>query len=253
MKVALSFFGLTRSLRYTIESIENNILKELNKNNIEYDIFLHTFFLETYTNTRVKQINRFTESIEDMDQNEYKLLKPKYLQIDKQDEIKKEINMEQYRTHKDPWNSKYNSVDNFILGQYSKLQIVKMIEKSDNSYDYIIYLRPDVLYLNKFDIKYLKKIKDDCICIPEHNRYGKYLFNDRFAITNQNTYKIYGNGFNDLLDISKIQPLHSETVLGERLCNNNIKFAKIPIKFQRIRANGEIDKLDLGKYYNTDN
>lgn len=245
MKIALSFFGLTRSLRYTIKSIEKNILEELNKKNIEYDIFLHTFFLETYTNYRVNNVNNFTETIEDMDNNEYKLLKAKYLQIDNQDEIKKEINMEQYRTHKDPWNSNYNSVDNFILAQYSKLQLVKMIEKSENSYDYIIYLRPDVLYLYKFDINYFKNITDNIICIPDNFQFGKYNFNDRFAITNKKTYKIYGNIFNDLLNISKKKPLHSETVIGERLLKNGINFKDIPIKFQRIRANGQIDIKDL--------
>ena len=245
MKIALSFFGLTRSLRYTIQSIEKNILEELNKNNIEYDIFLHTYFLETYSNYRVNDVNEFTETIEDMDNNEYKLLKAKYLQIDNQDEIKKEIKLEEYRTHQDPWNSNYNSVDNFILAQYSKLQLVKMIEKSENSYDYIIYLRPDVLYLYKFDINYFKNIRDNIICIPDNCQFGKYNFNDRFAITNKKTYKIYGNIFNDLLQISKKKPLHSETVLGERLIKNNINFKGIPIKFQRIRANGKIDIKDL--------
>ena len=245
MKIALSFFGITRSLRYTIDSIKDNILEELNKNDIQYDIFLHTYFLNTYTNNRVNNINDFSETIEDMDNNEYKLLEPNYLQIDNQDEIKKEINMEQYRTHKDPWDSSYNSVDNFILGQYSKLQIVKMIEKSENTYDYIIYLRPDVLYVSKFDKNYFKKVKDNIICIPDTFTFGKYKFNDRFAITNMKTYKIYGNGFNNLLEISKNQPLHSEIVLGERLAKNHIKFVELPIDFKRVRANGEIDKLDL--------
>jgi len=240
MKIALCFFGITRSLRYTIDSIKDNILEELNKNNIEYDILLHTYFLDSYINYRVN-----TESIKDMDNDEYKLLKAKYVQIDNQDKIKKEINMEQYRTHKDPWHTKYNSVDNFILAQYSKLQIVKMIEKSENSYDYIIYLRPDVLYLYKFNIDFLNRIKDNIICIPKDSLFGKYRFNDRFAITNKETYKIYGNVFNDLLEISKNQPLHSETILGERLYNNNIKIDYIRIKFRRIRANGETEKTDL--------
>ena len=45
MKVCICFFGLTRSLRYTIDSINKNILKILEDNNIKYDIYLHTYDL----------------------------------------------------------------------------------------------------------------------------------------------------------------------------------------------------------------
>ena len=39
MKIALCFWGLTRSLKYTIDSIKNNILEILDSHNIEYKIF----------------------------------------------------------------------------------------------------------------------------------------------------------------------------------------------------------------------
>ena len=39
MKIALCFWGLTRSLKYTIDSIKNNILEILDSRNIEYKIF----------------------------------------------------------------------------------------------------------------------------------------------------------------------------------------------------------------------
>ena len=38
MKIALCFWGLTRSLKYTIESIKKNILQPLDDGNIEYRI-----------------------------------------------------------------------------------------------------------------------------------------------------------------------------------------------------------------------
>ena len=42
-KTAIIFFGLTRSLEKTIESIKNNLLIPLKENNLEYDIFIHTY------------------------------------------------------------------------------------------------------------------------------------------------------------------------------------------------------------------
>ena len=38
-KVAIGFFGITRSLKYTIDSIKTNILDALTKNNINYDLY----------------------------------------------------------------------------------------------------------------------------------------------------------------------------------------------------------------------
>ena len=42
-RVAICFFGLTRSLKHTIDSINTNIFQPLKNSNIEYDVFLHTY------------------------------------------------------------------------------------------------------------------------------------------------------------------------------------------------------------------
>ena len=59
------------------------------------------------------------------------------------------------------------------------------------------------------------------------------------------TYKIYGNIFSKLLEISKKQMLHSETILGEILDINKIKIIKIDFVFARIRNNGKTARLDI--------
>ena len=85
-KVAIGFYGITRSLKYTIDSIKTNIFDVFTKNNMDYDVFLHTYFLNNYSNKRAKET--ITTNI---DNNEYKLLNPKYFNQDDQDEIKKKI------------------------------------------------------------------------------------------------------------------------------------------------------------------
>ena len=58
MKVALCFWGLTRSLKYTIDSIKKNILQPLDDGDIEYKIFVHTFsFKSKYHNPRADEHN----------------------------------------------------------------------------------------------------------------------------------------------------------------------------------------------------
>jgi hypothetical protein len=161
---------------------------------------------------------------------------------------KEKINLLSYRTHPDPWDTNYNSVDNFILAQYSKLRLTKMIEKNEINYDYILFMRPDCLYINNLPINFFQLVNNSSIVISNFHLYGKIPFNDRFCITNINTYKIYGEVFNLLLDISKIQPLHSETILGEVMTNNNLKIILVAFHFCRGRFNGVFDdKFLLGK------
>jgi len=234
MKVAIGFFGLTRSLRYTIYSITTNIYNVFKANNIEYDVFIHTYSLSSYSNIRNKEMITDKEEIARLN-NEYKLLKADYIDIHEQDEVKKKINMKLYRTHRDPFNSSYNSVDNFILAQYSKSKLVKLIEGTGNTYDYILFVRPDCLYKTPISINYLSHVNDNTICIPKYDLYGKYQFNDRFSITNMKTYKLYGETFRHLLYISRLEVLHSETIIGKLMKSHKLNIVKIPFKFTIVR------------------
>jgi len=246
MKVALAFFGITRSLKYTIDSIHKSFFDVFKRKNIEYDIFLHTYNITNYCNVRTG------EKVDDKDINndEYKLLNANYVETDDQETIKKKLNLKSYRTHKDPWKTDYNSVDNFILGSYSKFQVTNMIEKTGNNYDFIIFIRPDCFYFQDFNKHFFQYIRENCIVMPNFHLYGKHKVNDRFAITNMNTYKIYGKIFTELLEKSKKQPLHSESILGQHLHNNKIQNIKIKFKFARVRFNGLVEKdfqAKLGK------
>ena len=233
MKIALAFFGITRSLSYTIQSIRKNILEPLSSHSVV--IFMHTYSMKKYENTRTK------EKTNSYDNSEYKLLNPDYLKIEDQNNIKKKLHLSKYRTHKDPWNTNYNSVDNFILAQYSKYQLVSMIEGA-GTYDYILFVRPDCLYIDPLKIEYLKRANSTTIVIPSFHLKGAFRINDRFAITTPETYKKYGSLFTSLLQISKEQPLHSETVMGQYL--KDYTLIRKPFRFSRIRINGEQNKKD---------
>ena len=236
-KVALVFFGITRSLRYCIESIEKNIFNELKKENILYDIYQHTYTMENYSNKRTK------EKQDIIDNNEYKLLQANYVMVESQEEIKEKLDLNKYRTHEDPWNTNYNSVDNMILGNYSKKQATSMVENSGIKYNYIIFIRPDCLYLHELKLEFIKLANDNTIIVPNFHLHAKKL-NDRFAITNIKTYKIYGYLFDNLLDMSKKMHLHSETILERILRNNNINIKNINFRFKRIRCNGQVEPRD---------
>jgi hypothetical protein len=233
MKVALAFWGLTRSLKYTIDSINTKILNILKKHNIEYKIFMHTWNVNSiYTNTRSNETNI------KLDNEEYKLLSPDYFETHDQDEFKKNINLKAFRRHKDPWNTKYETVDNFICAMFSKSRCTQLIKNSNENFDYIIFLRPDCMYLNDFDISFFKLVNDKSICIPNFSLHNN--FNDRFCLTNMTTYKLYGHVFSQLFKYSKKYPLHSETFHYNIIKYNKVDIKLINFQFSRVRANGFI-------------
>ena len=239
MKVALAFFGITRSLKYTIHSIDAIFMNFFKKNNISYTIFLHTYSLSNYQNTRTE------ENLPNVDNNEYKLLNPDYIEIDNQDKIKNNICIEQYRTFPDAWNiADYNTTDNFLLAQYSKSRVTQMITNTNIEFDNILFIRPDCLYIRHLDLVYLQNADDISIVIPNFHLDGPFKFNDRFCITNYKTYKLYGDVFKYMLDISKKQSLHSETVLGQLMDSFKLKIIRVPFIFKRIRCNGKCAPYD---------
>ena len=221
MLIAIGFFGITRSLKHTIKSIHEKVFDVFKENNIEYHIFIHTFHLTNYKNIRTGEV------VNDIDNEEYKLLNAHYIQIDNQEEIKQNINMSLYRTHRDPWNTQYNSVDNFILAQYSKLKLTQMIEETKNNYKYILFMRPDCLYLDKFKIEWFDLINDNSIVIPNFHLDRLTKFNDRFSIT-----------------IDKFSFTLISNIIGNIIITNKINIIHVKFNFQRIRFDGQIAKLD---------
>jgi hypothetical protein len=242
--IALIFYGITRSLKYTINSIETNILDVLKKNNINYTIYQHTYKVNDYNNIRNN------EKKQNLDYTEYTLLNPDYLTIDTQDIVKLKLDLNKYKSHKDPWNTNYNSVENYIFGMYSKFKATNMVTDNKTTYDYYMFIRPDCYYYQPFDINFLNKVTNNEICIPNFHLHSKYKINDRFSLCNKYTYKLYGTIFEKLYGLSKTNSLHSETMLG-MILENKVKINRINFKFSRINLYGKIHRFDKFDDINT--
>lgn len=76
-RVALAFYGLTRSLSYTIDSIRSNIMRPLTEAGYTYDVYLHTYDLQNLANERSGEANPLNTT-------EWKLLKPDFHKITSQ-------------------------------------------------------------------------------------------------------------------------------------------------------------------------
>ena len=244
MKVAICFWGLTRSLKHTHQSIQKHIFKVFKQHDIDYKIFMHTYvFYTSYYNPRAAQEGEFGENGEEdeikLDFEEYKLLNADYLQIDNQDKIKYEIDLFQYRSQKDPWNSDYICLDNFLCAMYSKKQLGRMVEKSDIDFDYVLYLRPDVLYLNDFNVDYFSLTNEQHVCTPNFHLFPK--LNDRLCLLKACNHLKYSQMFDLMYEYSLHKELHSE--IFQYYVMTHIykwKILYIPFHFNRVRANGKV-------------
>ena len=240
-RVLICYFGLTRSLKYTIKS-HRNIINTLKKAGMKVDIALHTYNLKKLTNKRSNEKNCT------LDTEEYKMLNPDMYLITDQDKFLSEIKSDGFFNYAcskgDPWNDDFKSLSNLFC-QLNSLKLVTDLW-SENDYDVVIYLRPDLLY-NKLDIKDIYKvISDDVLLVRPYDEYNKLMVNDRTAIGPPKLMKLYGKRYDyiqEYLDMGKM--LHSETFLTYIVKNKIRNYSNdMNLMGKRMRANGQINESD---------
>lgn len=237
MKIALVFWGLTRSLSTTYPNIKEKILDHLKAHKINYKIFLHTYYFEgEHTDRRTGERNI------KLDFEEYKILNPDYFQIDNQDEIKKQINIKKYHQFRYSYVSK--TVENLICALYSQMKATELVEKSGYEFDYVWFLRPDVIFRDSLPIHWLRWINPNRFIVPLFAHCGG--INDRMGIMKYEQAIVYGKRFLKIHNYGK--HLRGRKFSSERFIAwvmRNYKVRKINYLFKRLRANGNFHDLDI--------
>jgi hypothetical protein len=224
MRVAICFWGLCRATDQVIESIQKFIYKPLQDAGILYDVYVHALFLERpYTNTRNSEEGK-------IDQNLCYLLLPTQLIKENQDEIDDVLELSSYRTMGDPWQNKFDSLNNHIRALYSLQKVTQMALSKE--YSAIVFSRPDVKYLRPLQIDWLT-LEKDTVLLPD---FHEFPINDRFAITTPKTAETYGKRFSMAKEYSLTKLLHSESYLNYCLHRDKCKIIKIPFRFRRFRV-----------------
>lgn len=203
MKVAICYWGMTRSTKLVYNSHIDNLFNILNKNNIYYDTFIHSW--KTEDNKNIIWENSIDIPI---DYEEYKLLNPNFYTLDNQDDFTKTLNFKDYfneelykihggDTHHE-WRPKL--ILNHLCALESQKRVYNMVlNNSDTKYDFIIFIRPDVEIFNNFDINWLNFNYD--ITIPNYDHYEG--FNDRFCIIPFNNSSKYAERIDEIIEFRK--------------------------------------------------
>ena len=234
MKVAICFWGLLRSLNFTFHSIKENIFDVFSRMDIEYDLYVHTYSNHSY----------YKKSKITIDYKIIYQLKPQIFINEDQFIFDSKIDYKSFQNKGDPWNNNYRSLINSIRALNSLWRTSIALEKSNIKYDFVVFLRPDVMYLNKIPFSFLLKYPDHLLIPDFHRPCSGGKVNDRMAMGNMKNMMVYGKRFEKALNYSKFKKLHSETFLYDVLKLENINFIEIPFRFKRIRRNGLVSSRD---------
>lgn len=234
-KCAILFFGLTRTLGKTIDSLKTNLFTPLNENFIDYDIFIHTYkIFGEYKNMRSGE-NTDNYNNEDVE----KILNPKYYIFDDQKTIIDSIDFNEYYKKLGNWSGGMSSeltkylIKNMCLALYSKKQITLLFDKYIQDYDYAIIIRPDMELYTKINIKDFNELKDNNIIIPKKDWYCGC--NDRMCIGKPNIISYYGKLFDKLKIYSETTSIISEKFLMDQLKENHIAIISKEIDYKNLR------------------
>jgi len=236
-KVCIMFFGLLRNLKITLPSIRKNIFIALEKQGYEYDIYIHTYKLNTLNCPRAGEHNVKYNN------NQISLFKhpSKQIKIDDQDEIDKILQFDKILVKNNPWPDDPSkiSMKNLIRQYYSLKSVFNMVKQNENNnYDCYLFLRPDMIYSNPlyFNPIYMPIEKYYFYCSP-WNTYGGA--NDRFCLTSHYGAEVYSSRLDEVYHENNI---HSETFLKKHLLKYNMILLPLKLIAYRVRANGKIQE-----------
>jgi hypothetical protein len=226
---AICYFGLTRSTKKIYQNHYENIFNILDKNNLKYEKFMHTW--STKNDTQRIWSDIITKKI---DYNEYKLLNPDIYKIESQEEtFLNNINFNNFfyqEVYERVGNNKNGEwlpylVLNHICALESMKRSLEMVEdnmKKGNNYKYIMFIRPDLQFKNKLPIHHIIN-NINKISIPNFDHFEGY--NDRFAIMNYSNACLYGKRINEIIEFRK----NNGRIVSEKYVKFIINKYKIPV------------------------
>lgn len=231
-RIVLCFFGvIPRSIKYTYESIKQNIIDVIKDH---YIVTIYVFNL----NVNDKMIDGVF-----MDQNDVKIIPYDIYEEELQDEIDKQIHHFRQITYINfpKYCNDYDEprIQNSIRQLYSECRVGQFLEKNIDNYDVSIVCGPDFYIANPISI---------------HDIESSYT-NNEFYTTYMNDAGGYTNGFyigtprvliNPLKRIqtfhllSKTVPYDYEFVLKQSLIDNNICRHITKLIFFKVRADKKV-------------
>jgi len=232
-RIAVCFFGLTRSLVFTAPMIEQRLMAPLRRA-ADVTVFFHTYNLSVIHNTRSHEPNA---------PNRYEnmfLLRPDYWRISDQHNYLATLPKDFCRRHGDSWQDNYQSHRNFMC-QLNSLELVTELlldVARTSAFDAVVFARPDVLYYTAIDVEQVLSSANNTIYIPPFANWGD--LNDRFAFGRLDVMTRYGQRGRSIEQYCEKRRAHSEQFLKWYVADARLQIRRTPMMFGRVRATGVV-------------
>lgn len=255
-RVAVGFFGISRSLNYVLRTFQKRVFDVLDRAFISYDVFLSANAAFETTNTR--GVHGTAGGIDPFD---VRLLEPCLFTLIDQEDVRLhewqsyakshdieldadfKCNITKYG-HLDIFEDGFESVKNVLCAYHSQKILIKMIQThqliNKLKYDAVLVLRLDTAVVRDIDLpEHLKTIQQEphSIWIPDFQHFGGY--NDRAAFGSVNAMSIYlkrGGLFRDSANNSDV----SEPLVKSVLVQHNVTVHWSTMRVMRVRQQGVV-------------
>lgn len=226
-KIAICFFGIPRSVRFTHKSIEEKIVKPCRASG-SVTKFAHFFLEKEINNSRTNEIISLNKT------------DSKFLNID--NIVWSAPNSEEFfdyfntiKKYGDWYQDSFQSVRN-LVHQVCSIKLV-YLQTREFDPDIVVFARPDLYYHDSLEGSITWAVdawkrRESVIFCPDWQRWGGV--NDRFSIAvGRAAMRAYGCRVDVMEDfcVTQHHPLHAE-----RLLRHALRKASIPIKPMRPRA-----------------
>ena len=233
MRVAIVFFGLARALPRTIHSIERNIYAANVADGFSFCTFASLNLLRNLNNPRAGELNVA------LDPADAYLLNADVYLLAPQDDAPIAAPLAAAQRQADAYEDNWCASRN-LLHQLASLQRAwaACTQPQHGRFDYFLFVRPDLLYLDSFRLAKLASVFAGAgnIAVPAWQRHGG--LNDRFAFADATAARHYAERLSLVGEYCALAPLHAERLLAYALYQGQCKVCALPVRAQRIRAHG---------------
>ncbi len=231
LRIAIVFFGITRSLRFTLDSITQNLIAPARAMTADVRLFGHFFDQNRIYNPRSGENGR-------LDREEYRLLPLDEVEREPPGECLSDYPIEELMANGDFWKDKFRSFSN-LVHQLHSLHRASLLAEAHKP-DIVIFARPDQYYLDTVSpwLAVLAQDPAPMVLVPDWAQWRG--LNDRLAVVRgADQIAAYGHRALVMSDYcADGKMLHSEQLLKHAMTDHAVRM--IPLRASRVRSDGRV-------------
>lgn len=238
LRIAVVFFGITRSLRHTLDSIRRNLIEPARALTAQVRLVGHFYDQDQINNPRSGEVGA-------LDPEEYRLLDLDEVEREAPGVCLEGYPMEALMRNGDPWRNKFRAFRNLVhqLHSLRRATLLAQVHRPD----IVIFARPDLHYHTSTApwLAELAASRAPQVLVPDWAQWEG--LNDRLALVRgEGAIDAYGRRAGIMLDYcADGRMLHSEKLVQHAVRDYPVRM--IPLYASRVRCDGRVVLEDFRK------